>query len=102
MRLNPTTPEWLKNKRDKNEPEIIERILDWGAGWRACCRHAGHDGWAIWVQEFFCIEIKNPAEKWALTRAEERMKKWVEGNGGKYYILQYPGDVDKMFEEFKK
>jgi hypothetical protein len=93
-----TTPEWLKNKRDKNEPEIVARIRQLGGAWKSCSRHEGHDGWVLFAGAWYCCEIKNPAEKWRLTPAEKTMKAWADSNGGAYWILQYPDDVDRMLD----
>jgi hypothetical protein len=89
----------MKNKRDNNEPEILRRVRQFGGAWRACSRHEGHDGWVLWGEKWYCVEIKNPAGKCELTTAEKEMQRWVELNGGKYYILRYPEDVDRMLEE---
>jgi hypothetical protein len=91
-----TTPEWLKNKRDKNEPEIVARIRQLGGAWFPCSRHEGHDGWVQDGELWYCCEVKNPADKWTLTTAEQKMKNKVERNHGTYWILEYPADVDKM------
>jgi hypothetical protein len=93
------TPEWMKNKRDDNEPEILRRMQELGCAWRACSRHEGHDGWVLYGEMWYCVEIKNPKKRWELTPAEKKMQIWVRLNGGKYYILQFPEDVDKMLDD---
>jgi hypothetical protein len=93
-----STPEWLKNKRDKNEPEIVARIRQLGGEWFACSRHEGHDGWVLYLGKWYCCEIKNPAEKWTLTQAEIRMLNRVTQAGGRYWALEYPDDVDRMLD----
>ena len=94
--MRDSTPEWFKNKRDKNEPEIIQRVNALGAAWKARCRHAGHDGLVLFRGAVYICEVKNPVEKWTLTSAEQAMRRWVEANGGVYWILEYPADVDDM------
>jgi hypothetical protein len=96
-----STPEWLKNKRDKNEPAIVARIRQLGGEWFACSRHEGHDGWVLYHREWYCCEIKNPAEKWTFTAAEARMCTRVQQNGGLYFVLQAPEDVDYMLDEMQ-
>jgi hypothetical protein len=101
-RSNDNTPEWLKNKRDENEPGIVEMIQRLGGAWRACSRHEGHDGWVAWGSLWLCAEVKNPAHHWKLTRAERVMQIWCINNGVEYYILQYPEDVQRMFDDAER
>ena len=89
-------PEWMKNARDANEPEIIRRINALGGAWRACSRHEGHDGWVLFRERWYKVEVKNPVKKWTLTKAEKAEMVWTESNGGIYWILEYPADVDDM------
>ena len=91
-------PEYLKNRRDENEPKIIARVRACGGEWFSCSRHEGHDGWVLFAGRWYCCEVKNPRKKWTLTLAESQMKRKVELNGGTYYILQTADDVDRMLE----
>lgn len=91
-------PEWRKNKRDDNEPAIVAMMKSVGAAWRSCSRHEGHDGWCLFAETWYCVEVKNPRQRWELTPAEKAMQRFCEQNGAKYWILQYPDDVLKMLE----
>lgn len=92
-------PEWLKNKRDDNEPAIVQRIRAWGWQWRACSRHEGHDGWILRNGLFVPAEIKNPAHRWELTKAEDEFMRWCEAGGGECPIFECPDDVDRWMKE---
>lgn len=78
----------IAQKRDKNEPEIVEALRRVGCVWIAMDRNAGFDGIVISPRNGTHIyEVKNPAEKWELTPAEKKRKAEVETAGGVYNVV---------------
>lgn len=92
-------PEWMKNRRDDNEPEIVSAVRALGAGWWSCSRHEGHDGWVSFRGRWYAVEVKNPTRKWELTPSEEKFMQFCERNGITCYILETGQDVINMLND---
>lgn len=85
----------IAQKRDANEPQIIEALRGVGCVWISMDKGAGFDGIVISPRNGTHIfEIKNPALKWELTPAEKKRKAEVEAVGGVYNIVL--GDVQAL------
>ena len=75
-------------KRDSNEPEIIQALRRVNCVWIPMDRTAGFDAIVISPRTGTHIfEIKDPAKRWKLTPAEEKRKSEVEAVGGLYCIV---------------
>lgn len=75
-------------KRDSNEPAIVQALRRVGCVWIPMDKMAGFDAIVISPRTGTHIfEIKDPAKKWKLTPAEEKRKAEVETAGGLYCIV---------------
>jgi len=75
-------------KRDANEPAIVQALRAVGCIWIPMDRMAGFDAIVISPRTgTHMFEIKDPAKKWALTPAEQKRKDEVEAAGGLYCVV---------------
>lgn len=79
-----------KNRRDSNEPQIIDVFKDAGAYWQPCTRLQGHDGNLYYRGMCFAVEIKDgskPISARRLTPLERQFKHSLELRGVRLWIL---------------
>jgi len=85
-------------KRDANEPAIIEVLRGAGAGVQQMDKDDGHDLTVFHRGYTFICEVKNPARAWKLTKNEQAVKELCEWHGVQYWILETEADALKMLE----
>lgn len=90
------------DKRDANEPEIIEKFREYHALVVQMPRSAGYD-----LQVHFGgfslppIEVKNPNTYWKLTDAEVAFKAECEKRGIEYIVIVHPAEVIDIINRYK-
>ena len=78
----------IAQKRDANEPAIVQALRRVGCVWIPMDKMAGFDGIVISPRNGTHIyEIKDPSKRWKLTDAETRRKSEVEAAGGLYCVV---------------
>lgn len=85
-------------RRDKNEPEIIEylRLICGQHCWVYATRGQGFDGLCLYMGKVYIVEFKNPAGNRKLTKHEAEMMENCEMQGVEYWVLETTKDVDRM------
>ena len=86
----------IKQRRDKNETEIVRLMRAVGAGVRRMDKSAGHDLTVFFRGVVYIVEIKNPDELWVLTENEQNVRDLCEMNGVTYWIIEYEKDARDM------
>jgi hypothetical protein len=82
-------------KRDANEPEIIEFLRGVGTRVQQMDKSDGFD-LLVTCGLHYIVEVKNPARKWALTEAEQKTKDEIESAGGRYYVVTSVEDAARV------
>jgi hypothetical protein len=84
------------NRRDTNEPEILDLFKKMGALWKPMQPGAGFDGLLICRGHIYVVEIKMPGKK--LTECEHDMQFACIMNDVVYYVLNSVEDAQAMVE----
>jgi hypothetical protein len=76
------------NRRDDNEPELVEFWESCGGLWNPWRPGMGADGLLVdrWGWPYI-VEVKNPKTGLALTKCEREYRDQVEKRGGKYHVI---------------
>lgn len=84
---------YYKNDRDANEAALVQVWRAAGCIWIPQDRHAGFDGILLAHNGNHIVEVKNPARKWKLTKAEQERKAELEARGYIYNIIETECDA---------
>jgi hypothetical protein len=84
------------NRRDKNEPPIVEYLQRAGCEVIQMQPGQGCDLIVIAQNGVHVVEVKNPDYKWELTAAESMMKLRIEQNGQRYNVIETIEDAARM------
>ncbi len=86
----------IKQRRDKNEKELVRFMRAVGAGVRMMDKSAGHDLTIFFRGVVYIAEVKNPDEAWVLTANEQGVRDLCEMNDITFWILEYEKDAREM------
>jgi hypothetical protein len=84
------------NRRDQNEPPIIELLRRLGCVVIQMQPGQGFDLLVIAWNGVHLVEVKNPAYAFELTHDEALLKIRVEAIGGEYHVIQTPEDAARL------
>ena len=86
---------YQKDKRDTNEKDLCELILELGGSYTKMHANGGFD-LVVVLNGVHIVEVKNPEYKWKLTADELKKKEEVERSGGVYNIVQRDEDILRL------
>ena len=84
------------NRRDQNEPPIVEVLRRLGCVVIQMQPGAGFDLLVIARNGVHLVEVKNPAYAFELTHYESLLKINVEAIGGEYHVIQSLEDAVRL------
>lgn len=105
------------NKRDDNEPQIIEVLRRFGyvsfeetetdafmsrGMYRNCSKDAGRDLEVMDERGYFMVEVKDgdkPPSKRQLTPREKKMSLWCTAMGIPYYVVETPERMAEILND---
>jgi hypothetical protein len=88
-----------KNNRDANEREIIDALRAAGCYVQQMDRKDGFDLLVVKNTEVFIMEVKNPARKWTLTNAEQKLQEEMGCQRAIYWIIEYPQEALNVIQQ---
>ena len=78
----------IAQRRDGNEPTIVQALERCGAYVARMDKSVGFDLLAVGPRGTYVIEVKDPLQRWKLTPNEAAVKAEIELCGGAYFVIE--------------